>query len=251
MNEQKHWNKIAPTYNEEIFDVFKSDRNRILSRFFSKYRSRNKHALDFGCGNGKAFPYLAPGFKKLTAIDIADGLLTQAKSRPYKNVSCIQADLANPSVKLPRVDFVFCCNVIMLPEPEKNLAMLKNVHRALRKDGSAIIVLPSMESYLFAAWRLIDWNKKEGTLPDAIDPDELSGFEVSNTDLLQGLLKINGVTTKHYTAEELQVIFPLAGLQIISVNKVEYDWDSEFSEPPKWMKAPYPWDWLVECRKAR
>lgn len=250
MNEKKHWNKIAPTYNEEIFDVFKSDKNKILSRFFKKYKNRNKHALDFGCGNGKAFPYLAPGFKKLTAIDISDGLLTQARSRPFKNVYCVQADLSDTSAKLPKVDFVFCCNVIMLPEPDKNMLMLRNVNRALCKGGSAVIILPSMESYLFAAWRLIEWNKKEGTSPEKVDPDELSGFQVSKMDLLQGLLKINGVTTKHYTAEELQVILPLAGLKIISLNKVEYGWDSEFSSPPKWMKAPYPWDWLVECRKG-
>lgn len=250
MNEKAHWNKIAPTYNDEIFDVFKSDRNKILIKFLKKYGNRNKHALDFGCGNGKAFPYLAPRFKQLTAIDIADELLNQARNWPYTNITCAQGDLSDPKSPLPKVDFVFCCNVIMLPEPDKNIRMFKNLNRALRKDGSAVIILPSMESYLFAAWRLIDWHKREGMLPATIDPDELSGFEVSKTDLLQGLLKIDGVQTKHYSAEELQVIFPLAGLKIVSLNKVEYDWDSEFSSPPKWMKAPYPWDWLVECRKA-
>jgi SAM-dependent methyltransferase len=250
MNEKKHWNSIAPTYNEEIFDVFLSDRKKILPAFFKKYANRNKHALDFGCGNGKAFPYLAPRFKKLTAIDISDELLSQARNSPFKNITYKQADLSDPNVQLPKVDFIFCCNVIMLPESEKNSNMLKNVNRALRRGGSAVLILPAMESYLFAAWRLIDWSRREGTLPEKIDPSELSGFQVSKTDLLQGLLKIDGITTKHYTCEELQIILPIAGLKLISLNKVEYDWYSEFSSPPVWMKAPYPWDWLVECRKA-
>jgi SAM-dependent methyltransferase len=250
MNEKKHWNKIAPTYNEEIFDVFRSDKKKILSAFFRKYANKNKHALDFGCGNGKAFPYLAPRFKQLTAIDISDELLSQARNSPFKNITYAQADLSDSSATLPKVDFVFCCNVIMLPEPDKNIAMLGNVNRALRKGGAAVIILPSMESYLFSAWRLIDWSRREGTLPEEIDPDELSGFQVGKTDLLQGLLKIDGVPTKHYTSEELQVILPITGLKLISLNKVEYNWNSEFSAPPAWMKAPYPWDWLVECRKA-
>jgi SAM-dependent methyltransferase len=250
MNQKKHWNKIAQTYNEEIFDVFKSDKNKILTGFFNKYADKTKHALDFGCGNGKAFPYLAPRFKQVTGMDISDELLKQARNRPFQNVTCLQADLTDLKQTLPKADFVFCCNVIMLPEFEKNLSMLKNINRSLRKGGTAVIILPSMESYLFAAWRLMEWNRREGTLPEQIDPDELSGFQVGKTDLLQGLLKINGVTTKHYTAEELRVIFPVAGLKIMSLNKVEYSWNSEFSSPPKWMKAPYPWDWLVECRKV-
>lgn len=250
MNEKKHWNNIAPTYNEEIFDVFKSDKNKILLNFFNKYADKDQHALDFGCGNGKAFPYLAPRFRKVTAIDIAEELLNQARNTAYQNIDFVQADLSDIKTKLPTVDFVFCCNVIMLPEPEKNIFMLRNVKRALRSTGAAVIILPAMESYLFAAWRLIDWSKREGTLPEAIEADELSGFQVSKTDLLQGLLKINGVQTKHYTEEELKVIFPMAGLSIISLQKVEYGWDSEFSSPPKWMRDPYPWDWLVECRKA-
>ncbi len=250
MNERKHWNTIAPTYNEEIFDVFRSDRKKILPVIFKKYAGKKKHALDFGCGNGKAFAHLAPRFKQLTAMDISDELLNQAQRLPFTNITCKQADLSDPNAQLPQVDFVFCCNVIMLPEPDKNLVMLKNVNRALRKSGSAVIILPAMESYLFSAWRLIEWSRREGTSPEEIDPDELSSFRVSTTDLIQGLLKIDGVQTKHYTREELTVLFPQAGLKIIGLNKVEYSWDSEFSSPPAWMKSPYPWDWLVECRKA-
>ncbi|MFN3839907.1 MAG: class I SAM-dependent methyltransferase [Cyclobacteriaceae bacterium] len=250
MNQKKHWNKIAPAYNEEIFDVFKSDKNKVLNKFFKRYANPNHHALDFGCGIGKAFRYLSPRFRKITAMDISDNCLREARQTSFSNIVLQQADLSDPKVGLPKVEFVFCCNVIMLPEPEKNILMLRNVNRALRKGGSAVIILPAMESYLFSAWRLIDWNKREGTLPEKIDPDELSGFQVSKTDLLQGLLKINGVQTKHYSEPELQVIFPASGLTIMSINKVEYTWHSEFSEPPRWMKAPYPWDWLVECRKV-
>jgi|GEM_PF-4663465 len=38
MNEQKHWDKIGRQYDVEIFDVFKSDRKKILPAYFEKQK---------------------------------------------------------------------------------------------------------------------------------------------------------------------------------------------------------------------
>lgn len=247
MDQRAHWNAIANVYRDEIFDVFKNDKNGILKKYFQKYRNAKHTAFDFGCGIGKAFSYLAPYFKKVIAMDISDRCLAEARNLDYKNLVFQQADLADSHISLPRAHFVFCCNVIMLPDTEKNLCMFHNIKRSLKRGGNAVIVIPSLESYLFSAWRLIDWYKQEGTPPFEIDKDELSGFLGNITDILQGIVTINGVPTKHYTAPELQVILPRAGLRIIRMEKVEYSWDTEFNNPPTWMKEPYPWDWLVIC----
>ncbi len=248
MNQEKHWNRIAPTYNQEIFDVFAGDQKRILFKYFNVYASKKHTALDFGCGIGKAFPYLATRFKKVVAIDISDECLNEARKTSYKNISFQQADLAQSRIKLPTVDFLFCCNVIMLPEPERNIVMLRNVRKALKPNGAAVIVMPSMESYLFSVWQLFRWYGKEGVSPQEVSADEYAGFTGPRTDILRGILQINGVKTKHYSASELDVIFREAGLTIKNLEKVEYSWHTEFSSPPQWMKAPYPWDWLIECR---
>lgn len=248
MDQRSHWNTIAPVYRDEIFDVFASDRKGILKKYFRKYRNARHIAFDFGCGIGKAFPYLAPSFKQVVAMDISDRCLLQAKNLNYKNLSFRQADLSDETLELPQVHFVFCCNVIMLPDPEKNLAMFRNIRRSLKRGGTAVIIVPSLESYLFSAWRLIDWYRQEGIMPENIDRDELSGFLGNITDILQGIVTINGVITKHYTAPELNVILPRAGLRISKLDKVEYNWDTEFSNPPSWMREPYPWDWLIECK---
>jgi len=64
------------------------------------------------------------------------------------------------------------------------------------------------------------------------------------------VLNIEGVPTKHYLKEELTIYLSDFGLKVLSVDKVEYAWNTEFIEPPKWMNEPYPWDWLVICRKV-
>ena len=92
MNEELHWNSLAASYEDEIFDVFRSDRNKRLPEYFRKHGNLSHCALDFGCGVGKAFPYLAPAFEQVVAVDISDDCLSIARTRPYKNISFHQAD---------------------------------------------------------------------------------------------------------------------------------------------------------------
>lgn len=249
MNEEVHWNTIASKYNEEIFDVFMSDKNRKLQSYFEKYANKNHHAIDFGCGNGKSFPYIAPIFKSITAVDISQKLLNQAKKRPFQNIVFNRLDLTKQNLNLPQADFIFCCNVAMLPEIEKTYAMIRNIKMALRVGGNAILVLPSLDSVLYSSWRLIDLYKKEGIKSDNIPNNEFAYFKASKRDIIQGIIHINGVPTKHFSSSELDVVFREAGLTITKIDKVEYDWDTEFADVPKGMNDPYPWDWLVDCTK--
>jgi SAM-dependent methyltransferase len=248
MNEEKHWNHIAPTYNLEIFDVFQSDTKKILIKYFKKHANLKHNAVDFGCGNGKAFSYLTPRFKNVLGLDISQKLLNHAKALPYNNVSLKQADLTK-QLRIAKADFIFCCNVAILPEVETNLAIIQNIQKTLKPRGNALVVIPSLESMIYSAWRLIDWYKREKVEPARIDPSEYSGFAGKKIDILQGLVSIDGHTTKHYTQQEIEVVFSRCGLTVSKIEKIEYAWNSEFTKPPRWMGAPFPWDWLVECVK--
>lgn len=246
MEERSHWNKIGSSYQEEIFDVFKSDRNKLLPKILKKYYSKDHTAIDFGCGTGRAFEYISPSFKSVFAVDISDNLLAIAKRTGFNNITFKQHDLTKPLKA--SADFGFCCNVVMLPEVELNKLMLKNIRKCIRPGGNVVIILPSLESFFYSAWQLIEWSKKEGTAVDEMDPSDLAGFKGTKTDLIQGIVRIDNVKTKHYLEPELQVLFTNAGFGEIFINKLEYDWTSEFSSPPKWMQGPYPWDWIVEGR---
>ncbi len=249
MNEESHWNRIAHSYEEEIFDVFKSDKKKKLPLYFDKYANPDHVAIDLGCGIGKAFPYLSPAFRQVHAVDISDKCLDIAANDQYTNIKFQKADLTDPDLKLPQADFGFCCNVLLLPELQKDIAMIANAHKALKKNGAAVFVVPSLDSILFYAWRLIEWYRMEGVKPDDIPDSELSYFSGSKRDIFQGLIRIDGVTTKHYSHPELEVIFRDAGFKILTIDRVEYEWTTEFAEPPKWLKDPYPWDWLIEVVK--
>lgn len=249
MNEEKHWDEIGSSYDDTIFDVFKSDRNNILPKFFKKHANKKGLAIDFGCGTGKSFEYLSPLFKEIVAVDISNELLHQAKKRPFSNIKLKQLDLTENKLPLPKADFAFCCNVAMLPEVEKTHTIIKNIQKALKPGGSAVLVLPSLDSVMYASWRLIEVYKKEGVSIDDIPATEFDYFKASKRKLIEGIIHIDNVPTKHFMRPELDVVFNNAGFTLTAVDKVEYEWYTELASPPKWLKNPYPWDWLVECRK--
>jgi len=249
MNERTHWDKIAPSYNDEIFDVFESDKDGKLVQNMDHFIQASNTAIDFGCGTGKALHLLSPRFKNVLAVDISGECLVAAKARGFDNVTYKRADLSSKSVRLPQSDFVFCCNVIMLPEIARNESMFSNIQKALKPGGIAMIVVPSTDSMLYAAWRMIDWYRKEKVDVNDIPASELAYFSGSKRDILQGIIRIDGVPTKHYSGPELQVLMERAGLSLLKLEQLNYNWNSEFAEPPAWMKAPYPWDWLVVCRR--
>ena len=53
---------------------------------------------------------------------------------------------------------------------------------------------------------------------------------------------------KHYIQEELITMADSVRLDTVSVEKLEYHWQTEFDQPPEWMGAPFPWDWLAVFR---
>ncbi len=247
MNDKQHWDNIAGKYEDEILNVFQANRDQKLTSYLNRHGGKRKVAIDFGCGIGNGFPHLSSLFKEVLALDISPNCIDVAKQREYPNIQFRQMDLTKPDIDIPAVDFILCSNVALFSAVEKNYQIIRNVKAALKPDGSAIFVVPSLESMLFYGWRLIDWYRREGVAPGMIDNSELNYYEVSISDLLQGIIKIDGHPTKHYTQAELQVIFPDAGLKLTAIDRLEYDWNTEFKSPPKWMKDPYPWDWLVEC----
>src|SRR3954468_1079102 len=120
MNDALHWNRMADTYDNEIFNVFKNDKKRKLKQFISKYANKKNSAIDFGCGVGKALPLLAPFFKEIIGLDVSKNCIAVAKTSPYKNVKFKEVDLAAKQIKVPSVDFAFCCNVAMSDDVTRN-----------------------------------------------------------------------------------------------------------------------------------
>ncbi len=252
---KNYWNRVALTYEDEIFDVFRNNKGQKLQKYLRKHANKNKKAIDFGCGVGKAFRYLSPAYKSVLGVDISENCIRASKqvvkTNNYKNIRLRQMDLSKSKLNLPPCDFASCVNVAMLPELEKNEAIIGNIYKTLTKSGTAVFVVPSLESKLFTAQQLIRWHQKDGIKAREIPDPEFSHISKNRRATLQGLIKIDTETTKHYLHVEILSLFTDLGFDVTSIEKLEYGWHTEFESPPEWMQEPGPWDWLIEAQKAR
>lgn len=246
--ERKYWEKIAPDYDEEIFDVLANDKNGYIRSEIKKYASRSKTVIDAGCAVGKWLPVLSPLFKEVIAIDISAKNLSiaQTKHASLANIKYIRADLSSPAAKFSRSDMVICINAILTDSLKKRKAFFQNLAAAVKKGGYLILVVPSMESWLLTKVIQYNWQVDKDVFKS-----DLSGKSAINKykHILQGNADIDEVPTKHYLKEELSLLLSKEKFSVLDCKKIEYSWNTEFLKPPAWLKEPNPWDWMVVAKK--
>jgi len=251
---REYWNNLAASYEDEIFSVLENDRKKLILKLIKKYGSGAKTANDFGCGIGHFLPMLSANFDRVNAIDISYKFIAKAKNK-YKhlpNIEYITADLAKPRLRLEKTYFALSVNMLIMPSLVCRARILDCLAKHILKNGHLLLVVPSLESAMLVDFRLIEWNLRNGINPSSVVRSIFDEPKKSdNRYLHQGIVPIDSVPTKHYLKEEVIALLESKKLRITDICKIEYPWNTEFASPPKWMKEPYPWDWLVVAQKMK
>jgi 2-polyprenyl-3-methyl-5-hydroxy-6-metoxy-1,4-benzoquinol methylase len=245
--DRKYWEKIAPDYDTEIFDVLANDKKGYITSAIKEFAAPGKTVIDIGCAVGKWIPVLATRYRRVYAIDISSKNLAIARGRfsGLDNVVFERADMMRPKASLPSCDVALCINAILSASLEGRSEFFKNLAAAVKKGGHVILVIPSLESALLTAIIGHRW-KVDASRRTRINSKEAT---LRWKHLVQGNMFIDGVPTKHYLKEEITLILQQEGLQALKFQKIEYDWHTEFLHPPVWLKSPSPWDWMCVARK--
>ena len=245
--DRTYWEKIAPDYNEEIFDVLKNDSKGLIVSAIKKCASKKKTIIDIGCAIGKWLPVLSPLYKKVFAVDISTENLEIAKKLypELKNVVYSHADMSRSTAEIPLCDVGICINAILTDSLKKRNVFFTNLTKCIRKNGYLILVIPSLESSMLVSIIRQRWDPDKDA--KAAISKKKSGLQLKN--ILQGNAAIDNVPTKHYLKEELQILLNNEGFRPEDFQKIEYEWDTEFLKPPEWLTQPKPWDWMVVARK--
>lgn len=243
-----YWEKIAPTYGDEIFDVLHNDKKALIRSVIKKYASKNKTVIDIGCAIGKWLPVLSPAFKQVYAVDISAKNLEIAQQLypDYKNVAYLRADMSGSKTKVPKCDFGICINAILTPSLKDRTIFFQSLSSCVKKDGRIVITIPSMES-----WLLTSILQQQFKIDKKLFPVTKNAKEALKkwNNIRQGNADIDDVPHKHYLKEELQLLLSNEGFIAEEFQKIEYHWDTEFLKPPLWLKDPKPWDWMVVAKK--
>lgn len=246
MNE-RDWDQVAETFEEEIFNVPANDTKGLISRWVEKLAGPDTVATDLGCGVGRTLPMLAERYANVYAVDVSSQCLEVAEKAcaEHGNIQYVHADLSKDRNSYPATDVVLCINTLLNASLEIREPLIDRTCRSVKRGGHLLLVVPSLNSALLTAYRHLQWNLKDG-----MDPKEAQQKAALNSKGLEhGTVHIDDVPTKHYLKEELEALLADRGFDVVTIEKIEYPWTTEFTDPPKWMKAPYPWDWFVVAQR--
>ncbi len=246
--DKKYWERIAPNYDDEIFDVLRNDRSGKIVKAIETISTKEKTVIDIGCAVGKWIPLLAEKFKFVVAADISLANLQIAKERNarFTNVEYLGIDMSADSLTITPCDVAICINAILTDSLPKRINFFQAISISINKNGSLILVVPSLESKLYTNIIANRWNV-DGDHDEKICSSK-KAFQLAN-NIKQGVTDIDDVPTKHYLKEELDLLLSLEGIEVMAIEKINYTWETEFTKPPKWLKEPYPWDWMCVAKK--
>ncbi|MCW5899789.1 MAG: class I SAM-dependent methyltransferase [Flavobacteriales bacterium] len=248
MNEHD-WDQVAETFEEEIFNVPAHDSRGLINEHVKRLARPGAVVTDLGCGVGRTLPHLASLYHMVHAVDVSSRCLVVAERAcaAHGNIRYVQCDLSRGRQGYPVADVVLCINTWLNAAPAIRAGIIDTTCRSIKRGGHLILVVPSVESALLTTCRHVQWNRRDG-----MDPGKAQRAAAMDTPGVEhGIIHIEGAPTKHYLAEELTALLEERGLAAEVMEKLEYPWRTEFKTPPKWMKAPYPWDWFVVARRLR
>lgn len=242
-----YWEQMAPAYDEEIFDLLKNDSRSLVRAEIKKFAGKKKTAIDIGCAIGKWLPVLAPQFQKVVALDISARNLEIARARhpQFSNIEYRRADMSATTTRLPACDFGICINAILTPDQQDRDRFFRALRSCIRKGGHLIITVPSLESWLLTHIVQQKWKIDASLFPSA----SARAAKKKWHNILQGNADIDAVPHKHYLREELALLLAREKMEACSFQKIEYEWRTEFHQPPRWLKEPRPWDWMVTAKR--
>ena len=247
---QEERGRSVRTSNDEIFDVLQNDKKALIRTAIERYAAPNKTVIDIGCAIGKWLPVLSPAFKKVIAVDISAKNLAIAKERypQYNNIDYLRADMSKKGAALPVADVGICINAILTPVQKDRDIFFAKLGSVIRKKGHIIITVPSLESFL-----LTSVVQQQFGIDKKLFPKETNGKAALRKwdNIRKGNADIDDVPHKHYLEEELQLLLQRAGFQPVECRKIEYDWKTEFLQPPRWLREPKPWDWMIVGQRIK
>ena len=246
--EKSYWEDIAPNYEDEIFDVLKNDTSKSIVNAILEISNKKHSIIDIGCAVGKWIPVLTPIFGSVHAIDISLKNLKIAKKhyKQLKNVTYERVDMSGSKLPSKKYDAAICINAILTANLKKRNVFFNHLASLLKKGGDLVLVVPSLESKLFSHIIANKYNLDNAKNDKA--PTGKKAIEQIKY-IKDGVTEIDKVPTKHFLKEELELLLSLEGFKVLEIVKIKYNWNTEFLQPPKWLKDPKPWDWLVVAKK--
>ena len=248
--DEKYWDTIADTFEDDCLNVFRHDRRGLLHEILQSYVLEGDVVGDFGCGTGRAIPLLAENADAVYAVDLSRKNLGWARRNcaAISGVDYQRCDLVKGPPDTPELDAILAVNVLILADVRQRRAMLVNMRTCLGEEGHLVLVVPSLESQLWSYQNHLEHELQLGASRRraVATANEVATEEL--TSVAEGIVCLSGTDTKFYLGPELDAELSDHGFDVIERRAIEYGWEEELL-PEDWKRQPGPWHWVVGGRK--
>lgn len=243
---REYWDALARDFSSQVLEITECDVAGVVAKTAKRLGGRRKTATDFGCGAGAVTRMAAPFYKSVVGVDFSKELLKEARRRTRAaNVSYEFANLqAERGPRFP-CDVAFCVNVLIAANADRRDRIARNVVASAVRGGSAVFVVPSLESVLRVYQVALQCHLDEGFRRPAAALEVNRWVEEEIVSLPEGIVKIGGAPTKLYLRDELAELLRRHGLRDVTLERISYPWAEALENAPRGLNAAPPWDWMA------
>ena len=248
MSDQSHfWSRAAASYEQEFIDPYLPDvRNPVCAAVAELADPRRGVVADLGCGIGPLLPFLAKHFRRVIAVDFAEGMLARAREAcaGLKNVEFQQRGLTELSDLKGELDVAVAVNSLVMPDLGDLEAALESVRAALRPGGGFLGIVPAMDAVHYFTMLLLDRARAQGLPPEKARQNAAHHAEHDYYDFAFGEFRYQGLEQHFWQPFEVRYRLKRAGFRRVRMTKVLLSWSQFGPTAPGLKDQPPPWDWF-------
>ena len=251
MPDQSHfWTRAAANYEQDFIDPYLPEvRNPLRAAVAALAEPKHGVVADLGCGVGPLLPFLAQHFRRVIAVDFAEGMLTRAREAcsGLKNVEFLHRGLTDLSDLESRLDVAVAVNSLVLPDPANLETALQSIHAALKPDGHFLGIVPAIDSVHYFTMLLLDRARERGLPPDKARQSAAHHAEHDYYDFAFGEFRYQGLEQHFWQPFEVRYRLKRAGFRRVRMTKVLLSWSQFGPVAPDLKGQPPPWDWFFQA----
>ena len=248
-DQAEHWSRAADVYEKEFIDPYLPGvRNPLRDAIAALPDTSSQTVADLGCGIGPLLPFLAERFRRVVAVDFAEGMLQRARERcaGLGNVEFLRRSVTDLFPLHGEVDVAVSVNSLVLPDVGELEQALAAIHDTLTPGGRFLGIVPAMDGVHYFTMLLLDRARRAGMPESKARQNAAHHAEHKYYDFAFGEFHYQGLHQHFWQPFEVRYRLRRAGFRRIGLAKVHLTWEQFGCAADLKDEAP-PWDWFFHA----
>jgi SAM-dependent methyltransferase len=245
-NQAHHWSATADRYEAEFIDPYRVIGPHPLLDALRELGGERTVA-DLGCGVGPLLPFLSQHFRRVLAIDFAEGMLARAlaQCKDLNNVEFQQRALTDLD-GLGAIDVAVAVNSLILPRLADLERALAGVRTILRPGGAFLGIVPAMDAVHYHTMLLVDRARAAGMPEEKARQNAAMHGEHELYDFAFSGFRYKGLEQHFWQEAEVPYRLQRAGFRMVRHARLVLSWE-QHACGAELAQYPPPWDWFFHA----